>query len=154
MSNNDDFFHLERLDRIRLQLATMKSYSQMGRQRVLALTALVKDISEAGLMSRAVLLGQIVSERSYAPTVGGSSSGQIFQSALLVPGGIGLLIWDADEFCTLEKQIEGLESAAERFFVPFETCEGGLQGLLATQYPALVEQFLDAYEQTQRRAAS
>jgi len=108
-------------------------------------------MSEAGMMSRTVLLAQIVSERNYA---GGNSSGQIFQSALFVPGGIGLLIWDTVEFCTLEKLIEGLESAAERVFVPFETCEDGLQGLLATQYSTLVEQFLDAYEQTQRRTAS
>ncbi|HEY7427185.1 MAG TPA: hypothetical protein VH682_23325 [Gemmataceae bacterium] len=76
---------------------------------------LIRQLSVTGVVHDTVLLGPVIHRRYYAPQAGGSDSSQLAQAALCVPGGLGVILWDSEEYAELCEIAEGLESeAAER----------------------------------------
>lgn len=99
-----------------------------------------------GLLPQTSYLGPVIHTRPYSPQLGGHDSGQIFQSSLLVPGGLGASIWDIEEFAELSSIPDGLESAAFMRHVPFEQCERAIRALLSPHIPLLTNRFLRALD--------
>jgi hypothetical protein len=129
-----------------MHIQVLRSFAQLAERRISTLNAIVQEAAEVGLVPRTALLGQIVQQRPYEPAPGGSSSGQVVQAGLLIPGGIGVLLWDTEDFLALQRQDEGLESAAWNAFVPFDQCSAAFRAYLGAQYGDLLLRFVGLFD--------
>lgn len=93
-------------------------------------------------MPQTAILGRVIETRPYAPIEGGHSSGQVVQASLLIPGGVGVLLWDTEDFVLQSKIPDGLESHAWAHHVPFDRCTPADQVALAEELPKLIGRFV------------
>ena len=119
----------------------------VARRRARALRPLVDWITKTRLLHGVCILGPVLRSESYAAGEGDGSSGLILQAALLIPRGIGVLMWDSDEVASLECQDRTLESAAWLAHVPFEQCSPVHQALLVDQIIELADQLISRLRQ-------
>jgi len=133
----------KRYDDLSLHLLCLKRDASMAESRVAGLNELIKDVWQFGLGSRTSLLGAILQTRNYAPKSGGHDSGQVIQSALLVPEGLGVVVWDSELYLSLVDLPDGLESTAVMFHVPFDQCSPAWRALLCEHIEPLVEQLFN-----------
>lgn len=137
-----------RFDDVALRLLCMKRESYIAEARAAGLSSLIHEIWQFGWVSRTSLLGPVIQTRSYAPQAGGRDSGQIIQSALLVPEGLGVVIWDTEEFVELADIPDGLEAQAPLRQIPFEQCNPAWRALLCEHIEPLVERLFDLLVRT------
>lgn len=137
-----------RFDDVTLRLLCMKRDSCIAEARAAGVNNLINDIWQFGLWSRASLLGPVIQTRNYAPQPGGHDSGQVIQSALLLPGGLGVVIWDSEFYLSLVDVPDGLEVAAAMYHVPFEQCCPAWRALLSDHIDPLVQKFFDMLMRT------
>ena len=105
-----------------LRFLCMKRDTCVAEARAAGLNNLINDIRQFGLGTRTSLLGPVIQNRDYAPQPGGHDSGQVIQSALLVPRGLGVVVWDSEFYLSLVDVPDGLEAAAAMYHIPFEQC--------------------------------
>jgi hypothetical protein len=130
---------LERqIERMQRRLLDTKKHRELAEARVAGINELIAELSKSGLLNRTALLGSILLRRNYAPREGGKDSCEVLQAALLVPGGLGVLLWDNEEALELQIDPEALEAAAWLHHLPFEKCEPALQALLEPHIEELV----------------
>jgi len=134
-----------RLNHIVQHIRVLRSYAALVRQHVQDLNSTVSEVHASGILPSTAILGSVLQNRPYDPVPGGSTSGQVVQAALLVPGGMGILIWDSEDFFSLQQQEEGLEFSAWNVFLPWDRCSDAFQGFAATQYHYLVERFVNMF---------
>ena len=113
----------ELLELLRLRVLRLRHQLEIAEVRVPRWNQLVHELWRAGLISQTAILGRVIETRPYAPAEGDHSSGQVVQSSLLIPGGVGVLLWDTEDFAFHSKIAEGLESHAWAHHVPFDRCE-------------------------------
>lgn len=132
----------ELLELLRLSLLRLRHQLEIAEARVPRWNQLVQELWRAGLMSQTAILGRVLETRPYAPVEGGHSSRQVVQAALLIPGGVGVLHWDTEDFALHSRISDGLESHAWTHHVPFDRCEPAYQVLLANELPMLIGGFV------------
>ena len=132
-----------RYDDVWLRLLCMKREACQAEARAAGLNSLIHEIWQLGLGTRTSLLGPVLQTRSYDPKAGGHDSGQVIQSALLVPGGLGVVAWDSEFYLSLVDVPDGLEAAAAMYHIPFEKCCPAWRALLCEHIAPLVEQLFD-----------
>jgi hypothetical protein len=98
--------------------------------RLLALQAL-PDIT---------LLGAVIHQQPYATGLGPTASGQVFLANIRIPGGLGVLLLDSEEYLELKGEAEGFERAAATKFLAFDECPPAIQAMLLPQVAGLLEQ--------------
>jgi len=101
---------------------------------------LLGQLGETGFVHETVVLGEVIHHRYYAPLSGGNDSGQLVQAALCVPGGLGVVLWDSEEYSQWRDIPEGLEAEARPGFLPFERRDAALKALLLPQIEPLLQQ--------------
>lgn len=132
------------LERLRLRVLRFRHQLEIAEARVPRWNQLVQEFWRAGLMPQTAILGRVIETRPYAPIEGGHSSGQVVQASLLIPGGVGVLLWDTEDFVLQSKIPDGLESHAWAHHVPFDRCTPADQVALAEQLPMLIGRFVRA----------
>ena len=133
---NDELLELS------LRLLKLRRQMEIAEAQACGVNCLVNAVWRMGLLPRTAYLGPVIHTRPYSPQLGGHDSGQVFQAALLIPGGVGVSIWDTEEFAELSAVPDGLESAAFMRHVPFEECEQAIRALLRPYIPSLTSRFL------------
>jgi hypothetical protein len=118
--NNDRHELFEGLQR---QVLAMRQVCEQMEGKIEAINQGLRVLEETGLTNEIVILGKIVHRSAYAPRAGGNDSGQLYQAALLVPKGIGVVIWDTEEFVQLENVPQALEAEAPLHFLAFAECK-------------------------------
>jgi hypothetical protein len=63
----------------------------------------------------------------------------VIQAALLVPDGIGVVLWDSEQYAALRDLPEGREADEKVLFQPFAECEPAVKGLLLPEIESLLE---------------
>jgi len=144
ISNND--ISEPRLDRIRKRLEVLRCFAHAAQKRILFVNTVVAEALEVGLLPQTALLGSIVETRPYAPTPGGSDSGRVYQAALLVPGGCGLVRWDSEELSELKDVPEALEAQSFDHFIPFDDLDQAQQALLGCEVDRLIDMLVQNCE--------
>ena len=132
---------LTTIKKIRLQSEQAEIYTELLRE-------LAAEISDSGLLNQTTILGEFLMSRSYA-SEDFSDSAQALQAAFLVPGGIGVIFWDALEFSNIRDSREAILKEAVLHFVPFHELQPALQGLLLPHIRGLYDAFrhhVDVYE--------
>ena len=134
----------EQYEELSQQLLRMKHQLETAEAKAAGLNGFVNEVWQFGLSSRTAFLGPVITTRAYDPEEGGVDSGQVIQAVLLVPGGLGVLVWDTEEFVKLSEIPDGLEAHAPLYHVPFERCEPMIRALLNGYIEPLVERLLEA----------
>jgi len=116
----------------------MHHTAEHAEARVERANKLIRKLTESGVLADGVILGPIIHERQYGPRKGGPDSAQFVQAILHVPQGLGIVLWDFEEYLRLEDQQHELECAAMSKFVPFSECEVGIKSLFAPHIPGLM----------------
>ncbi len=139
-SMNDELLELS------LRLLKLRRQMEIAEAQASGVNCLVNAVWRMGLLPRSAYLGPVIHTRPYSPQPGGHDSGQVFQASLLMPGGVGVSIWDTEELAELSAVPDGLESAAFMRHVPFEECEQSIRALLRPFIPLLTGRFLRALD--------
>lgn len=127
---------LERLRQLNLSLRLQLDQAEA---RIPAINDLIEQLGAIDLLCEAALLGLVIYERHYDLSKGPRDSGQVLQSALMIPGGIGVLLWDTDEYLAFRSDPDPNEASLFLKFVPFDDCEGAVKALLLPQIEPLME---------------
>jgi hypothetical protein len=88
----------------------MRHQFEVAEARLADANDLIEEMNRVGMLPPMVLLGPIIASRQYGPTPGGNISGRVIQAALVVPGGLGVVFWDSDEYAELAS-VEDARSA-------------------------------------------
>jgi hypothetical protein len=119
------------------------------RRRLEVVEAMVPSINESldqlariKLLNETCVLGEVILRRNYSAKDGPSESGQLCQAALLLPGGVGVVLWDSEEYAALEAQPPRWDKEVIMRFLPFEDCFPALQALLLPQIRPLLGDLL------------
>ena len=99
---------------------------------------LIRQLAGGGLVQEAVILGEVIHPRYYPPAAHEDEPARVAQAALCVPGGIGVVLWGAEDYAQRCATPEGLEREARAGFRPFEMCEPSLRALLLPHVEALL----------------
>ncbi|HEY7157662.1 MAG TPA: hypothetical protein VH575_27145 [Gemmataceae bacterium] len=101
---------------------------------------LLEQLAQTGWLQETVILGEVIHQRYYVPSAGGHDSSQVVQAALCLPGDLGVVLWDSDDYTQLREIPQGLEAEARPAFQSFECCEPALKALLFPHVEALLHQ--------------
>jgi len=132
----------ELLELLRLRVLRLRHQLEIAEARVPRWNQLFQEFWRAGLVSQTAILERVIETRPYASIEGGHSSGQVVQASLLIPGGVGVLLWDTEDFVRHSRIPDGLESHAWAHHVPFDRCEPAHQVALADELPMLIACFI------------
>ena len=93
-----------------LQALIIRLRSQLNRAEahVPTLNSVIARLTELNLIPERTLLGHIVHMRDYEPGSGIIDSGMVLQAALQIPGGLGIVVWDTEEYVRIRNTPEGL----------------------------------------------
>ena len=101
----------------------------------------IDQLARTQLLVNEAVLGDIVYSRGYSNSVA-SDGGMLFQAAVLVPGGVGLIQWDREEYLAAESSHTlGVEEARTRFH-RFDELEPAFKALLLPQIEFLIGRLL------------
>jgi hypothetical protein len=116
---------MSRIDDVARELSALnlqiKHDMEQAEAKVERVSHLVRELGTTGLVGREVLLGGHF-DRSFDPDDGPHDSGQVVQAALLIPEGLGVCLWDPEEFSALQTAYEGLVPNARLRFQSFDRC--------------------------------
>lgn len=114
----------------------------VARRRARVLRPLIEWIVKTQLLRSEALLGPILRSEPYPVGERDGSPGMLFQGAIMLPHGLGILYWDAEELMSLPSHGLTVEEAAWLSYLPFERCSPAHQALLADAIVELAEQLL------------
>lgn len=100
---------------------------------------LIRKLTDSGLLAEGVILGAVIYERRYIPGQGRSDSAQLVQAVLHLPKGLGVVLWDSEEYVQLEPQQHVLEEEVMSKFSPFAECELAIKALYLPHLPELMD---------------
>jgi hypothetical protein len=107
----------------------MKHDLELVEAKAPAINDLVEQLSLLGILGPNLITGQVVFQRP-ANAMSGHDTGEVIQSALAVPAGLGLIFWDCDTYLEATKSPNGLEQEGFKRFVPFDELPPGLKATL------------------------
>ena len=100
---------------------------------------LIRQLAGAWSLRETVILGEVMHPRYSPPAAHEGEPARVAQAALCVPGGIGVVLWGAEDYAQRCATPEGLEREARAGFRPFEQCEPALRALLLPHVEALLQ---------------
>lgn len=113
----------ELFDSLRRHVTAMRQVCEQMEGKIEAINQGLHLLKQTGLTNEIVILGRIIHQAAYPPRAGGNDSGQVYQGALLVPHGIGVVVWDSEEYVQLEDVPQALEESAQVHFLQFCQCK-------------------------------
>jgi hypothetical protein len=88
--------------------------------RIPRINQIIEQVAIVGLAADLVLMGGVVAQLPYAASHGPHDSGQVLQAVLVVPGGIGVAIWDSEELIQFRNLPEPPAHQIRARFVRFD----------------------------------
>lgn len=113
--------------------------------RIPELNELIERVASLGVLPDLVLLGKVALQRPYDTGQGPEDSSQVLQAALLVPGGLGAVIWDTEDLLSVREEPGGLVPHAKSRFFPFDELSPGEKGVLFAHFAPLVERLWEEH---------
>jgi hypothetical protein len=100
---------------------------------------LIGQLAVIELLPSTAILGRILLDEPVTGPVDSDGS-RLLQAAILVPGGVGVVIWDREHYLSFRNQEQpGYQDALPRF-EPFESQPSGIKSLLLPEVLSLLEQ--------------
>ncbi|MDB5345002.1 MAG: hypothetical protein JWP89_3379 [Schlesneria sp.] len=124
---------------------SLRAQLEQAEARVPVINALVAQLAEIELVTEVAILGLVIYQGHYSALTGPHDSGPVLQSALLIPGGIGVIYWDSEEYAALRKNPHRNEWDLFLRFSHFDDCPSAVKALLLPQVQSLMEQLLSRF---------
>jgi len=120
---------------------------EQAEARIPDINELIEQLAAIELISETALLGLVIYEKHYSALSGPHDSSQVIQSALMIPGGIGVVCWDTEEYLAFRDNPP--EDLSELYikYVPFDSCASAVKALLLPQVEPLMELFMKRFGQ-------
>ena len=99
----------------------------------------IAQLGAIHLLDRIAILGEILYDRVYLDD-NSSSDGLVLQAALMVPGGIGAIAWDREEFLTHLRRRSPETHTVETQFMSFSELASGQKAVLLRALPRLLNE--------------
>lgn len=133
--------HLELLKKLNLSVRTQMDIAECY---VPAINRQIENIAALDLLPNLSFAGSVILDRAYGPN-GPQDSGQFIQAVLLFPDGIGICIWDSEEYLEVRKNAEFQYELARARFQHFDKCEPAIKGLLLAHADKLLDRLLKVF---------
>lgn len=138
MTNQDRLSeNIERLRRLNLQVR-----QQLERAETVmpSINMLVDQLASVELVRGVAFAGEVIYDRALTAGAHLTDDSEMLQAAILVPGGVGVILWSREEFLAMNSgPIEPDLQQLRRRFVPFRECAPAIRGLLMPQLDSLVK---------------
>jgi hypothetical protein len=127
---------LKRLKELNLLL---RSQLELAEARIAPLNDQLAQLARIDFLHNEALFGAFVYHRAYSNPGAGDGS-LLLQAAILIPGGIGLVAWDREEYFSLEGPDGPTYRDARPRFTPFHELDHAQKALLLPQVEPLLDQ--------------
>jgi len=128
-----------RIDRLQQLNLRWRQQLEVAETYIPPLNELLARLAPLDLMNGLLVLGDGTCYRAYNPEADRDDSALVYQAAAYVPDGIGVVVWDQDEYLEAARAPTGMEEQSRSKFLNFDLCSNGLQALLVEQVPGLLE---------------
>jgi hypothetical protein len=135
-----------RLKRLQRLLLRIRNAAEHAEAQAGELNALARQIAGVGIIPDRAIVGKPIFVRDYRLSTDESNTVEIWHAALLLPDGIGALVWDSDEYLDLPSEFEPSVAEARWHFIPFVTCPLVAKALLAQHVETLFDEVMDQIE--------
>jgi len=139
-----------RLKRLQRLLLRIRNAAEHAEAQAVELNALARQIAGVGIIPDQAIVGKPLLVRDYEVSTDESNTVQIWHAVLLLPDGIGALVWDSDEYLDLPSDFEPSIAEARGRFIPFVACPPVARALLAGQAESLFGEVISLVEQRRR----
>ncbi len=129
------------IDRVQQANVMYRRQLELAEAQVPPLNDALTQLANLGLGNGHVILGDILHTNAY-PAGTEAGSGQVHQAAVIIPGGIGVAVWDSAEYDLFRRGQDDLEIEARNYFVPFDLCNSAIKAMLFPCVEQLVKGFL------------
>ena len=120
----------------------LRSQLDQAEAHLPALNNVIARLAELSLIPERTLLGHIVHMRDYEPGTGIIDSGMVLQAALRIPDGLGIVVWDTEQYTLLRNSPQGLEGEVVMRFFPFAELDPPLKALILPHTESLLERVI------------
>lgn len=127
MSENLNRNYLHQLQQLNLHL---RVHLEEAEVRVPEINDQIQQLYAIELVPETALLGTVICVRDYSILNGAPDSSQVFQSALLIPGGLGVILWDCEDYLNFRNGPSVDQKELFLKFVPFDLCDSAVKALL------------------------
>lgn len=100
---------------------------------LIAVNVLVDQLAQSELLNETALLGRIIDVQP------NRQDGRLLQAALLVPGGLGIVVWDAAEYWAMRNRSRQPGRRMFIDFLPLDLCDTADKELLLPQVRPLLD---------------
>lgn len=107
-----------------------------------AINSELSRMHEAGFVTAAFFMGDVVLRRAYYPCQGPDDSGQLVVAILQIPGGLSACYFDSDEFLQLSGDERELANVASTKAIPYADLDAHARACLLNQVAPLVSAFI------------
>jgi len=145
MSENPIRNYVEQLQYLNLLL---RLHLEEAEVRIPEINDLIRQLFTIEFVPETALLGLVIYERHYSALTGPHDSSQVLQSALLIPGGLGVILWDSEDYLRFRNAPPVDQGELFLKFVPFDQCVSAVKALLLPQVQPLMELLLKRFPVT------
>jgi hypothetical protein len=139
-----------RLKRLQRLLLRIRNAAEHAEAQAGELNALARQIASVGIIPDRAIVGKPIFVRDYRLSTDESNTVEIWHAALLLPDGIGALVWDSDEYLDLPSEFEPSVAEARWRFIPFVECPPVAKALLAGHAESLFDEVMYLIEARHR----
>lgn len=132
----------QQLNSLRQLNVNIRHQLELVEARIPPLNELISQLAGVELLIDTALLGDIVFDRAYTPIPNYSDGSQLLQAAILIPSGMGLVLWDREEYLAFRDYEGPRFQDIHLRFSAFEELSPALKVLLLPQVDVLVEVLL------------
>ncbi len=140
-----------RLKRLQRLLLRIRNAAEHAEAQAVELNALARQIAGVGIIPDQAIVGKPLLVRDYEVSTDESNTVQIWHAALLLPDGIGALLWDSEEYqdlpCDFAPSIAEARGASSSLFV---ACPPVAIALLAGHAESLFGEVISLVEHRRR----
>lgn len=128
-----------RIDRLQQLNARLRYRLEVAETYIPPLNELIERLASLSLMNGLLVLGEVVCLRAYNAEADHDESALVYQAAAAVPEGIGIIVWDEEEYLEAESTNANMAQRARSKLLGYAFCSPGLKALLIDQTPFLLE---------------
>jgi hypothetical protein len=139
-----------RLKRLQRLLLRIRNAAEHAEAQAVELNALARQIAGVGIIPDQAIVGKPLLVRDYEVSTDESNTVQIWHAALLLPDGIGALLWDSEEYQDLPCDFAPSIAEARGRFIPFLACPPVAKALLAGHAESLFGEVISLVEHRRR----
>lgn len=142
--------YLEQLRSLNLRIRHQLDLAEM---KVPVANDLIAQLAAVKLLHESVFLGPPILCRAYGAQEDLDESGQVILAALLVPGGIGVVTFDTDQYASMQDIPHKTEQEAALHFLAFDNCSPAIRALLLPRIEPLLQELCQLLARSERASS-